>query len=71
MHSRLFSRVTRAALVGLALAAMVGQAVARPVPGARRTRGFNLFAGVNVKMVVNRVDCNVNNLGEVCVDPTN
>ena len=71
MHSRLFSRVTRAALVGLALAAMVGQAAARPVPGARRTRGFNLFAGVNVKMVVNRVDCNVNNLGEVCVDPTN
>jgi hypothetical protein len=71
MHSRLFSRVARAVLVGLALAAIVGQAAARPVPGARRSRGFNLFAGVNVKMVVNRVDCNINNLGEVCVDPTN
>jgi hypothetical protein len=71
MHSRLISRVTRTVLTILALAAIVGQAAARPKPGARRSTGFNLFAGVNVKMLVNRVDCNVNNLGEVCVDPTN
>ena len=74
MHSRLFNRVARVALVAVFLAAAAAQAAAaaRPEPGARRTRrGFNLFAEVFTIFLVNRVACGVNNLGEVCVDPGN
>jgi len=35
-------------------------------------RGFNLFVpAANVLLRGNRVHCNINNLGEVCVDPNN
>jgi hypothetical protein len=34
-------------------------------------RGFDLFAAVNVELVANRVSCNVNRIGEVCVSPYN
>ena len=75
MHSRLFSRVTRAVIAALVLTALGGQlavAAARPEPGARRSqRGFNLFAETFTIFLTNRVACGINNLGEVCVDPGN
>jgi hypothetical protein len=74
MLPRLFSRVTRVA-IGAALlvtfGVQVAAAAARPEPGARRQRGFSLFADVFTVFLVNRVACGVNNLGEICVDPGN
>jgi hypothetical protein len=75
------SRVLQSFARAFGLMAVVS--VALPTPSeatrpVRRTnrpsaaRGFNLFAGaVNVVMNVNRVQCNINNIGESCVDPTN
>jgi hypothetical protein len=72
MHPRLFSRVTRAAVAALLLLAVGAQtAAARPEPGARRSRGFDLFAGPFQYFLVNRVYCGINAVGEFCVDPTN
>jgi len=72
MHPRLFSRVTRIAVAALLLLAVGAQtAAARPQPGARRSRGFDLFAGPFQYFLVNRVYCGINALGEFCVDPTN
>jgi hypothetical protein len=77
MVSRILQRLALAAMLvgGVSLAAASSAEATRP---ARRTnrptaaRGFNLFAGnVNVLMNVNRVQCNVNNIGESCVDPNN
>jgi len=49
MHPRLFSRVTRIAVAALLLLAVGAQTrAARPEPGARRSRGFDLFAGLPV-----------------------
>ena len=42
-----------------------------PRPVARAASAFRLFASTNVLLDVNRVSCNVNNVGEQCVDPTN
>jgi hypothetical protein len=39
--------------------------------GRRSRGGFNLFAAQFGTLDVNRVFCGINNLGEVCVDPTN
>lgn len=77
MASKLFRRMARAVFLlgGVALIAASSAEAARPVRRTTRpaaARGFNLFAGaVNVLMNVNRVQCNVNNIGESCVDPTN
>lgn len=77
MASKLFRRMVRAAVLlgGVAVVAASSADAARPVRRTTRpaaARGFNLFAGaVNVLMNVNRVQCNVNNIGESCVDPTN
>jgi hypothetical protein len=67
---------TRAVRVGAALALLGAlnfqAAAAEKVPGARQSRrGLNLQALVNAVLDVNRVFCGINNLGEVCVDPTN
>ncbi len=67
-----FARFLVSLLVLLALASPSW--ATRPVrrtgrPGS--VRGFNLFAGaVNVVMNVNRVQCNIDNTGQSCVDPT-
>jgi hypothetical protein len=43
----------------------------KPKPGARKSRGFSLFAAVRGLMAINRVQCGVNSAkGEVCVDIT-
>jgi hypothetical protein len=58
-----------AALLGTVLSTV---ASARPVPERpRQRRTFNLFAVTNAVLDVNRVYCGINNLGELCVDPTN
>jgi hypothetical protein len=41
------------------------------VPGPQSHRGFDLLSPVFAVLVANRVSCNLNRLGEVCVDPTN
>ena len=77
MASKVLQSFARAAaLVGIVSAALASPSQAeRPVRRTTRptaARGFNLFAGsVNVVMNVNRVQCNINNIGESCVDPTN
>jgi hypothetical protein len=77
MASKFLQRLTLAAVLvgGLGLLNAHPAAATRPVRRTARpqaARGFNLFAGaVNVVMNVNRVQCNINNIGEACVDPTN
>src|SRR3989441_2168945 len=74
MRSTWLIRAARSAVAGALLAATVGASVATagPAPnrGARR-RGANLFALVFGVMNVNRWFCGINNIGELCVDPTN
>ncbi len=76
MASRVLQRWTRAALAIAGVSALAGTAfaetVVRRVRRVPAVRGFNLFAGAsNVVMNVNRVQCNINTIGESCVDPTN
>ena len=77
MASKYLQRLTLAAVLigGLGLLDAQSAAAARPVRRTARpeaARGFNLFAGaVNVMMNTNRIQCNINNIGEQCVDPTN
>jgi hypothetical protein len=61
-------------LVGATLVAVagVGLASAKPAPGRPGKRsGLNMFALTFGIMNVNRVFCGINNIGEICVDPTN
>lgn len=74
MRSHWLIRAARAATALGLLGITVGVAVAaaRPVPERPRARrALNLFAVTNAVMDVNRVYCGINNLGELCVDPTN
>lgn len=77
MASKFLQRLTLAAVLvgGLGLLEAPPAEATRPVRRTTRpvaARGFNLFAGaVNVVMNVNRIQCNINNIGETCVDPTN
>ena len=75
MRSTWFYRGGRAALALAVTIAMVGvttPAAGKPVPGRPGKRsGLNLFALTFGVMNVNRVFCGINNIGEVCVDPTN
>src|SRR5713101_7809886 len=74
MRSTWLIRAARSAVAGALLAATLGASVATagPAPnrGAKR-RGTNLFALVFGVMNVNRWFCGINNIGELCVDPTN
>jgi len=74
MRPTWFTRAGRAAVAAVVLAAAVGvgSASAKPAPGRPTKRsGLNLFALTFGVMNVNRVFCGINNIGEVCVDPTN
>ena len=73
MRSSWLIRAARAATAVVLLGVTVGAAVAaaKPVPGRPRQRALNLFAVTNAVLDVNRVYCGINNLGELCVDPTN
>ena len=74
MRSSWFIRAARAATAVALLGLTVGAATlaARPVPERPRARrALNLFAVTNAVLDVNRVFCGINNLGELCVDPTN
>ena len=73
MRSTWFSRAARAACALTLLAATAVTTVAA-TPGPERPgrrRAANLFAVTNAVLNVNRVFCGINNLGELCVDPTN
>src|SRR5256885_4600420 len=71
MRSTVLTRALRTAFAAALLLALgVQVAVARPQPGARR-RGFNLRAEQFTLVLVNRIACGINNLGEICVDPGN
>ncbi len=74
MRSIWFTRAGRAALATAMLVALaaVAPASAKPAPGRPAKRfGLNLFALTFGVMNVNRVFCGINNIGEICVDPTN
>ena len=74
MRSSWLIRAARAATAVALLGLTVGVATlaARPVPERPRARrALNLFAVTNAVLDVNRVFCGINNLGELCVDPTN
>jgi hypothetical protein len=74
MRSTWFTRAGRAAVATALLVALVDvvPAAAKPAPGRPgRRSGLNLFALTFGVMNVNRVFCGINNLGEICVDPTN
>ena len=74
MRSSWLIRAARAATAVALLGLTVGAATlaARPVPERPRARrALNLFAVTNAVLDVNRVYCGINNLGELCVDPTN
>lgn len=73
MRSSWFSRAARAAFaLTLIAATAVTTVAAKPGPERpARRRAANLFAVTNAVMNVNRVYCGINNLGELCVDPTN
>ena len=58
-------RVAPLALAGMLL--LGARADARPLRG----RPFDLFAGPHALIRANRVRCNVDRAGELCVDPTN
>jgi hypothetical protein len=72
MRSHLLTRALRTGLAAV-LVAVVGvhAAVARPLPGVRARRGFNLRAEQFTLFLVNRIACGINNIGEICVDPGN
>ncbi|HEV8399116.1 MAG TPA: T9SS type A sorting domain-containing protein [Gemmatimonadales bacterium] len=73
MRSSWFSRAARA-FVALALLSATAVTVVAAKPGRERParrRAVNLFAVTNGVLNVNRVFCGINNLGELCVDPTN
>ena len=73
MRSTWFSRAARG-VVSLALLSATAVTVVAAKPGPERPgrrRAVNLFAVTNAVMNVNRVYCGINNLGELCVDPTN
>lgn len=74
MRSTWFIRGGRAALALAVVLATVGvtPASGKPTPGRPSKRsGLNLFALTFGVMNVNRIFCGINNIGEVCVDPTN
>ena len=73
MRSTWFSRAARAS-IALALLSATAVTVVAAKPGPERPgrrRAVNLFAVTNGVLNVNRVFCGINNLGELCVDPTN
>jgi hypothetical protein len=73
MRSTWFSRAARA-FAALALLSATAATVVAAKPGPERPgrrRAVNLFAVTNGVLNVNRVFCGINNLGELCVDPTN
>jgi len=73
MRSNWFSRAAKG-FVALALLSATAATVVAAKPGPERParrRAVNLFAVTNAVLNVNRVFCGINNLGELCVDPTN
>src|SRR5260370_20968843 len=73
MRSTWLIRAARSGLAGALLAATIGTSVASAGPASKRagrSRGTNLFALVFGVMNVNRIFCGINNIGELCVDPT-
>ena len=73
MRSTWFSRAAKGLTALALLSATVATAVAakpRPERPVQR-RAVNLFAVTNAVLNVNHVFCGINNLGELCVDPTN
>jgi len=73
MRSSWFSRAAQGLTALALLSATVATTVAAKPGPARpvQRRAVNLFAVTNAVLNVNHVFCGINNLGELCVDPTN
>ena len=67
MHSTVWNRFVRVgALVSLAAFALASVASAAPAPRPGR-RALNLFASSGLLLEANRIQCGVDNVGQVCV----
>src|SRR5688500_11624171 len=67
MHSTVWNRFVRTgALVSLAAFALASVASAGPAPRPGR-RALNLFASSGLLLEANRVQCGIDNVGQVCV----
>jgi hypothetical protein len=69
MRSTVWNRFVRTSVL-LGIAALVGASVAsaRPAPDrARRPRALNLFASSGLLLEANRIQCGIDNVGQVCV----
>jgi hypothetical protein len=65
MHSTVWNRVVRTgALIALAVVTLASVATAKPRPGRR---ALNLFASSGLLLEANRVQCGLDNVGQVCV----
>jgi hypothetical protein len=67
MHSTVWNRVARTgAMFALAVVTLASVAAAKPVPRPGR-RALNLFASSGLLLEANRVQCGIDNVGQVCV----
>src|ERR1043166_3177860 len=67
MHSTVWNRLVRAgALVAIGAFGLATVAAARPAPRPGR-RALNLFASSGLLLQANRLQCGVDNVGQVCV----
>src|SRR5262245_47792556 len=67
MHSTVWNRLVRmGALVSLAAFALASVAGAEPAPRPGR-RALNLFASSGLLLEANRIQCGLDNVGQVCV----
>src|SRR6185503_14677765 len=67
MHSTVWNRLVRmGALVSLAAFALASVATAAPAPRPGR-RALNLFASSGLLLEANRLQCGLDNTGQVCV----
>src|SRR6266550_3715276 len=68
MRSTVWNRFVRAsALLALVAFGLASAAVAKPVPRPGRPRALNLFAASGLLLEANRIQCGIDNFGQVCV----
>ena len=68
MRSTVWNRFVRTgALLTLAALGLASAAVAKPAPRPGRPRALNLFATSGLLLEANRIQCGIDNIGQVCV----
>ena len=68
MRSTVWTRIVRTSVVAcVAALGLATVAAAKPVPGRPGSRTLNLFASSGLLLEANRVQCGIDNVGQVCV----